>query len=407
LLLVNKKVLLVTSTNLACNPRCLKELKLLVSNGAKVTVVAFYLDNWTNALENNINKEFEQVKFIYLKATKTNNYFNWLVATVVQLLSSLLLKLFPKAIFINAMAASKSTWILYRFFKKSNVTANLVIAHNPAAFYPAAYVAKKNAVPLAIDIEDYHPGESKIATTSSKSIAILMAAILPTCSYTSYASPLIKEYTVKLLNANLHHAVVVNNNFSALEYQAPPLKSNSEKLQLVWFSQYIDYGRGLELLLPVLDKFSTQITVTLIGNNRTTFYQHEIANRSYINCKSSMPHAVLQHELGNYDIGLAIEDGSVNINRDICLTNKIWSYFQSGLFIFATNTAAQNEFMNQHHQHGLVTAINENDFYSNILNLINNAEQIKINQARRYENAQLFSWENESKKLIALWEEIL
>ena len=48
-------MLLITSTNLACNPRCLKELRLLIALQAKVTVLAFNLHNWTTSKEVTLN----------------------------------------------------------------------------------------------------------------------------------------------------------------------------------------------------------------------------------------------------------------------------------------------------------------------------------------------------------------
>ena len=67
---LDKHVLLITSTNLACNPRCLKELRLLIALQAKVTVLAFNLHNWTTSKEVTLNKEFTAVTFHYLETTK-------------------------------------------------------------------------------------------------------------------------------------------------------------------------------------------------------------------------------------------------------------------------------------------------------------------------------------------------
>jgi len=43
-----------------------------------------------------------------------------------------------------------------------------------------------------------------------------------------------------------------------------------------------------------------------------------------------------------YDIGLATEV-SATLNRDICLTNKIFTYLLAGMPVLATDTSAQSE----------------------------------------------------------------
>lgn len=65
--------------------------------------------------------------------------------------------------------------------------------------------------------------------------------------------------------------------------------------------------------------------------------------------------------LADYDEGLAIEVESNDYNRQICLTNKIFSYLQSGLYILATNTPAQEQFMTSHHKNGMMTDFTAKD----------------------------------------------
>ncbi len=65
--------------------------------------------------------------------------------------------------------------------------------------------------------------------------------------------------------------------------------------------------------------------------------------------------------MSDFDIGLAIEDPTADENRNICLTNKIWSYFQAGLYIVATNTLAQQQFMQLFEQHGCICSLTGNN----------------------------------------------
>ena len=403
--LLDKHLLLLTSTNLACNPRCLKEVKLLRSKGAKVSVVAFHLHNWSDEIEKKLNSELSDVCFNYLETTK-KELLPWLISSAFEKISRLLLVFFPSSLFLSAMAVSKRSWLILQWTKKNKTTADFVIAHNPAAFYPAYRLAKKSNIPFALDIEDYHPGEHSPLLVK-QAVSFLMTQLMPKTAYTSFASPMIKLYSEKLLTGKSNSSIVINNVFSKEEFIAPVTHiTETEKIKLVWFSQYIDYNRGLEKVLPVLDMFSDSVFLTLIGNTRDNFFLKELKERKYVHCIASIPQAELNRELSKYDIGLAIEDGTADLNRDICLTNKIWSYFQAGLFIIASDTAAQKLFLAEHPLHGTCTSLINEKLRFTFQQVVENREAIQVAKKNRFETARPFNWENESAPLLNAWKQM-
>ncbi|RYG06836.1 MAG: hypothetical protein EOO07_28515 [Chitinophagaceae bacterium] len=58
----------------------------------------------------------------------------------------------------------------------------------------------------------------------------------------------------------------------------------------------------------------------------------------------------------HFDIGLATEL-SQPMNRDICLTNKVFTYIQSGLAIIASKTSAQSSLFGQYPNMGMMVEI--------------------------------------------------
>lgn len=402
----NKQVLLITSTNLACNPRCLKEVMLLLNMQVKVTVVAFNLHNWTTQKELAINKELTAVHFNYLEATR-KQFLPWLVGTAMEKVAKLLLPFFSKSIFLSSMAVGKRTWLLLQWCKATSEKPDLIIAHNPAAFYPAYWLAKKRGVPFALDIEDYHPGEGT-DNVVKKAVTLLMQRLMPLAAYNSFAAPLIKQYAEDLFNCGkAANNIVVNNSFPANEFDNIVPVNKSPKLQLVWFSQFIDYGRGLEKILPVLDTKSSELQLTLIGNLRQHFFTKELSSRQYITCIDSMPQKQLHLQLAKYDVGLAIEDAGSDVNRDICLTNKIWAYFQTGLYILASDTTAQKQFIRENGGHGVTTSLFEVEFDLHLQELLMSKNEICLLQSTRYNYALKHAWEIESNKVLNLYNKIL
>ena len=162
---------------MACNPRALKEVRLLSCMQATVTVVGFNLHNWTTENEKDLNKELQSVNFHYLESTK-KDFFPWFIASLIEKIGVCLSFIVPFDIFVVSIAVSKRSWMLLRWIKKSKIKPDLVIAHNPAAFYPAYWLAKKYDIPFALDIEDFHPGETS-GNTTKKSLDTLIKKIIP------------------------------------------------------------------------------------------------------------------------------------------------------------------------------------------------------------------------------------
>jgi hypothetical protein len=399
----NKHVLLITSTNLACNPRCRKELDLLYQSGAVVTVLAFNLHNWSETQEAAIRHQYPAVKFYYLDASRAT-FWPWLIASIFEKICRLLAAWMPRHTAIAAYAVSKRSWLLCRWVKKNTNRYHLVIAHNPAAFYAALLIGKQQQIPFALDIEDYHPGEAGMATVKP-SLQLLMQQLIPAAAYTSFASPLIQSAVQKLLGDTVKHGIVVNNYFPS-GYFFLNEKPLPEVLQLVWFSQNIDHGRGLEQLLPVMEQYIGKATLTLIGNADTDFCRQHIQDKKHIQIMASLPLPQLCATLALYDAGLALEPGK-DENNNLALSNKILSYYQAGLYIVASTTPAQTLFLQQQPQHGICTGLTQDALTSTINWLIEHKHMLRQQKAARFANASATGWQQEGGLLLREWMRVL
>ncbi len=88
------------------------------------------------------------------------NWWNWLLTGLVQKILSFFPRLVQKNILLQSIVINKRSFQLVYFLKQNKIKADMVIAHNVGAFYPAYVFSKNNNVPLGIDIEDDHVGES-------------------------------------------------------------------------------------------------------------------------------------------------------------------------------------------------------------------------------------------------------
>jgi glycosyltransferase involved in cell wall biosynthesis len=400
-----KSILFITTTSLSANPRILKEIMLAGNNGFEVSFIAFMLDNWSDATDRSYVQNFVGVKAKYLSATK-KPLLNWLLSTLVWKGSQWIGRIMPNLLLVNAYAHNKRSFLIYNELKKHTCQYNLVIAHNLGALFPAMCFAKKHQIPFAFDVEDYHPGET-CSPAEKKRREFLMQKLLPHAAYISYASPLIGEHMLKLLKSDkIPHHFLVNNCFSEKEFELT--ENKPEKVEFVWFSQNIAAGRGLELVVPALYKYKDKVKLVLIGNLYEQFFTDYLsAYADMLHIQEPLPQSDLNRMVCRFDVGLAIEITTTDLNKDIALSNKIFTYAQAGLFILATNTAAQQQFMKEHPVLGHVSEQSPAEMEKAIGYLLENTDKIRNEKKTRFAYAKKLGWENENGKLVQVWRKLL
>lgn len=395
-----KHILFITSTNLASNPRCRKEVELALVNGYKVSVIAFQMSNWTWEKELQIREKLKEVNFYYLPADRSSKV-KWLKSVFFEKACIWLNKAGLKTTRILGIGVNRRSVLIEHLLKSENIRPDLAIAHNPGAFWPAMYLAKKK-VPVGIDVEDYHPGEVGDPVLSEMH-KLLLQKTLPLAHYVSFASQPIMDETISLLNpfrGNGHF--VINNLFGRNDFPRPQDPVAEGPLRIVWFSQNIDAGRGLEQILPILDTFKDRVEVTLIGNSKTSFCETFVFPRKHVELLPSLTQEVLHQTVGNYDIGLAIEPGR-DLNNTLALSNKLCTYFQAGLYAIATNTIGQASFLQSFPDHGAIIGLNMEGLPAVLETLLQDVDHLRKARLQRWGAAQQQSWENENEKLRLAW----
>ncbi len=404
-----RKIIFLSKDNLTANPRLKKELFLALDLGYEVTFVGFDLQNWTDDIETEVKQNLQKVKFVYLKASKKNFDLLWLISSIVELLSRKLYIFKQDSLALAAFAHSKRSFALWWWLMWHRKKYDLVVAHTLPTIYPAYKFSSRVGAKWTFDIEDYHPGETipNDDKFEKQRRELLLKKLLPKTDAFTYASPLIGEQVLKLLsNQRLPLHTYVANSFpqSFFEYR----QNNSQKIQFVWFSQNIAPRRGLELLVPALWEYRRQVELVLIGNLYNNFWKEFLSKYAeIIKILPPMPEDELYKKLCEYDVGCAIEMTKTDFNRDIALTNKIFAYAQAGLYILATDTRAQANFISQNPQLGVVVMQYLNDFQRKIEWIIEQKDEIRKGKLKRFELAKSLGWDNEKNKIIKLWSAIL
>jgi len=372
-------------------------LQLAIDQGYSAVVIKFNLSNWSQKFEKETEASCKSVRFIELSASRYP-FLPWLISLLLEQVCRLMPSAFLSAKQLS-FAVGRRSYLILRCIKKLSQTFDLVVAHNPQSFYPALFASKKFNAKLGIDMEDYHPGETNNKSLSGK-ILLLLKQTLPHAYYISYASPCFYDIVNQKISLNTTKQIVLLNGFPSTDFILTNF--HTRKLSLVWFSQHINGGRGLEPLLDAISDFSDQVELHLIGQLNTIFDRNFIKGKKGIHIHAPKSQSELHQFLCDFDIGVAC-DVPLNTNRDLALTNKLIVYAQAGLFILATHTIAQDKFL-QESALEYVQVKPDIDSYKNILlTLITKKREIENSRVNRFDNGLKFCWDDYSmlfKKII-------
>lgn len=401
-----KKVLFLLSGNISTTPRAQKVLELLEARNISVDIVMFNRgEKW-----NNLDRQYlstHNTNYLYLPFTKNDNL-------IIRGISSLLNKICDaincRTIETRAIASSKINSTFRLCLNRISDNGYDFVYGFSSMLWPAYYIADKWGVPFAFDMEDYHPMENIYHSNKQiekKRREQMLIDLLPKAKFVTYAAPLIKAKSDECLSRHglsTQQGKVINNTFKTSDFHYT--EYTGPKIQFIWFSQTVSYERGLEQILPALTKYKDQIHLTIIGNMDNDFYNKVL--RQYPDLLTIMPameQKELHNELCKYDVGLAIElstQNKDNGNRELCLTNKIFSYMLAGLYIIATDTKAQGEFIHTHPSHGVISEQTTEKMGIATERIIHDIDVIRAQKRERFANAQKHGWETEQNKLIEL-----
>lgn len=408
----SNKILFLLSGNISTTPRAVKAIELAVESGYPVELWMVNRATKWKALDVSILERFN-CRYTYLTIIRNESIGKWLTANMLNVGARILSAVGLKSTGISALASSKVN-CLYQLCanKLKRSEADLIYGFS-SMVYPAWICAKSIGVPFAFDMEDYHPWENvyyKNIQRERHRREMILQNILPDAGWVSFASPMIQKQTEKLLEAGssqLKVSFTLNNTFRASDFVLEP--SSDGKVQFVWFSQTVSYGRGLELILPYIMKFKDKVELTIIGNMDERFRQDYLSKSlENIHILPAMRQSDLHRRISRYDIGFATEIFSdLEDNKALCLSNKIFTYLLSGLFIFATDTPAQKDFIESHPAHGIVVTPDAQSLESGFQFMIDNISKIRAEKAKRFEAARKFSWENEQKYLLREMRKVL
>lgn len=402
-------ICLITPGQPSSNPRLVKEADALVEAGHLVHVVCAHWAKWADETDGELLKSRAfACRYVGGKLGAGSLIYQW--TRVRHRIGKELAKL--------RFGGAQSNWALCRVGPElqraaGEIRADLYIAHNLGALPAALHAARRRNAKLGFDAEDFHSGMSPLSEGASGDTLLterVERSALPMCDYVTAASPLIAErYSTK------YDLAVPTTILNVFPLKLRPLsfveRRNRHALKLCWFSQTVGSGRGLEDVVRAMGRMPELPTEIHIKGEWQVGFRRELdalarsvgLPASCIQADGTAPPDDLVRWTSEWDIGIATEQ-PVSLNRDICLTNKIFTYLLAGNAILATATAAQRRLLRDIPGAGYCYEAGDIDELARLLRVWHQ-RRASLNEARRrawdYGTA-MFNWDREKLKFLSL-----
>jgi len=232
----------------------------------------------------------------------------------------------------------------------ARLPADLYIAHNLGALPAAVNAARRWGAAVGFDAEDLHSGERAFGAPPSARDAViedLERRFLPQCDFVTAASDGISAaYAARY---GIIPPTAIPNVFPLAQRPATHRQSgDGGPLTLYWFSQTTGPGRGLEDAVRAMGLLRDLDIELHLRGDWQGLYRDELLARA--GAAGVSPERIVSHPVAPpdemvraaaaFDAGLALEQPTCE-NRDVCLSNKIFTYLLAGNGIAATATRGQ------------------------------------------------------------------
>jgi len=399
-----KRVVLISSGQPSLNPRLVKEADALAETGYQVTVLYCYWNDWGTRYDALMFPE-KKWRAVCIGGSPGQQPFIYFISRLIHKIARFASLKLNVNLFAE-LALARGSFFLSRQAPKYK--ADIYIGHNLGALPAAVKAAKKVGKPCGFDAEDFHRFElsDDVTDPDVRLKTFIEDKYLPQLTYLSTSSPLISVAYQKYYS--VIKPLTLLNVFPSEENVPRVVVNETGPLRLFWFSQTIGLNRGIENVVKAIQQLKhLNIELHLLGfigdGQKDDFINAMDAGEVNMIFHPPVPSDKIVEMASQFDIGLATETG-VPANRDICLTNKIFTYMQAGLAILASDTSAQTALLEQYPAIGKVYNRDNVSSLANFLAAFAD-DRKKLLEARQQSlktGRTILNWETESAKFISV-----
>jgi glycosyltransferase involved in cell wall biosynthesis len=403
------RICIVGQGSISQNPRVVKEADALAAAGYDVVTLFPQWSPKERAMDLQlIERASWQADTVDLLPTFGGRLRRWLSGMQVHLFQ----KIAHWTLHFPFAELARSRYFFILLWRAIRNRSDLYIGHYTASLPVVAWAARWTGAKFAFDFEDFHRGEALPAAPESlpnRLIAALEDRYLPAASFITAASWGIANEVAK--TTGLPEPTTVLNVFSWADrasLPAPRQRPSNAALSLYWFSQIVSLDRGLQDIIGAMALMRGRAELHIRGDDSGGSIEilGRLANEHGISRQVHFHSIISPGELlasaAEHDVGLCLEVPAT-LNKDNCISNKIFVYMLAGLAVVASRTRGQAEVLKvspeigslyDHEDIGALAAIL--DRYDSDRELLARTKAAALTAAR-----DRWNWERESKLLVS------
>lgn len=398
--MTNAHILVFTASPLCRNPRVVKEATALGAAGYRVTVLTHSIHDRFETLDREILRDAPfRRELVFSPTARGARLHSWLARAHTRIARTLVSRTGWQQVAALGAAGPLTRAAL-------RIPAELTLLHTEIPLCAARRLHRAGRR-FGVDMEDWYSEDLLPADRLARPLKLLRRAEAfalrhAACAFApsqSMADALTELYGCPPLR-------VIRNVFSLQPFSRTDRSLPAGPPRLIWFSQTIGPGRGLEAALAAWAQTRTPSEVFLLGDERPGYVASlrmrlPPSLRERLHLLPTVSPADLPSRLAEFDLGLALEP-TTPPSRDRTITNKLFQYLNAGLGVIATSTAGQREVFAQVPDIGVIVDFSSPDQAAARLDaILSNPAAIRTAQcAARQAAATQFSWEHEAGTLL-------
>ena len=370
---MNKKICHITTVHPPFDTRIFhKECKTLVKAGYDVTLI----------VQHNKNEIVDGIKIVALPKPKNR---------------------FQRMFFLTRKA--------YKLALEQK--ADIYHFHDPELIPWMVKLKKKTGAKIIYDVHEDYPQQIISKYWLPKIIRGLL----------SFSFNFYEKYAVKKLDyiiAATPHIAKTFNQKNITDIKNYPLidkkvlinfnsKDHERKVCILIYIGGLEKIRGIKEIIKSLNYINNNVKLKLAGNFSDRTFEIDIKTMpewKRVNFLNQIKFEKINQELNNADIGLALYWPEPNHIE--AFPNKIFEYMAAGLPIIASDFPLWKEIIEKNNCGICINPLNPKEIAKTIEYLIKHPKEAeKMGENSRKTVLKKYNWENESKKLLKIYEKVL
>ena len=295
------------------------------------------------------------------------------------------------------------------FFYLSFKKVDVLVANDLDTLLANFLVSKIRKKQLVYDSHEYFTEVPELVGRDfvKKIWTKLEGKILPGIKYSYTVCDSIANNYSDIYGISMH--VIRNYSSCNTTYSGEKVNIRQRDEGIIIYQGVVNLGRGLELAIQAM-KFVDNAKLIIIGDGDIKDKLKQLVSKSDLDDKvqfiKRMPYEELMSYTKQADLGISLEE-NLGLNYYYALPNKLFDYIHAGIPVLVSDFPEMAKIVKEYDV-GLTTKTSDPEELADLfVEMISNKEKRNIWKQNTNSAAKELCWENEEKKLLAIYSEVI